>query len=410
MRKKVLLGIVVLSMMMIVGACGQKSKEKEKIASEYLLRNYPDVEFTYLDTSYKIDGDIHQVTYETGSPKIEIRVFIRNEKIYDDYLRTDLENKEKTKVYKIISDYLKEDQLTMYLDSPFENDENLKDRIENGEKFQYTISILHDKDYSRSKIEDIYSQIAKKIYDNTDNIDSIIVKNYDSNYEELYFSINKYNLDGDYTKENILKEIRNQKIIYKIDEEESYFDISELFTNIPIPYSPYEEGNLSVEEKEKLLSEKVLIYIDGEERKIKITDISEKSISLLGDDFMMNISLPQINVYNPILAVETSYGKVNNIEVFEIHEDKSIKTIGTTSGDKEYYGVIPYLNVNDFLDEKDKLENPEDFIIMYFIEDEILKAEPYTWMQPEFENREIKYRIQLLWNGESLEIEKIENK
>ncbi|MCT4633866.1 MAG: hypothetical protein N4A76_14170 [Firmicutes bacterium] len=408
MGKKVLLGIVILSFILIVGACGQKSKDNEKIASEYLSSNYPGVEFTYLDTSYKIDGDIYQVTYETGLPKIDIRVFIRSGNIYDDYLRTDLENKEKAQVYKVLGDYVKEKQITMYLDSPFEDDENLKERIENGEKFQYTLSIKHDEDYSRSRIEDIYSEVAKKIYNSRDNIDSIIVKNYDSKYEELYFSINKFNLDGDYSEENILKEIRNQKIIYKMDEEESDINISEIFINIPVPYSPYEEGNLSGEEKEKLLSKKVFKYRDGE-RDIKITDISEKSISLLGSDFMMNISLPQINVYNPILAVETSFGKVNNIEVFEIHEDKSIKTIGVTSGGKEFYGVIPYLYVNDFLDEKDKLENPEDFIVMYFIEDGVLKAEPYTWMQPEFENIKIKYNIQLIWNGESFEVEKTEN-
>lgn len=195
-----------------------------------------------------------------------------------------------------------------------------------------------------------------------------------------------------------------------LNEEGSNFDVSEVFSNIPIPYSPYEEGNLTREEKKKLLSDKVLTYTNDEERKIKITDISEKSISLLGDDFMMNISLSQINQNSPVLVVETSFGKVNNIEVFEIHEDKSIKTIGLTSGEKDFYGVIPYLYVNDFLDDKDKLENPEDFIVMYFIEDGVLKAEPYTWMQPEFENREIKYHIQLNWNGESFDVEKIENK
>ncbi len=79
--------------------------------------------------------------------------------------------------------------------------------------------------------------------------------------------------------------------------------------------------------------------------------------------------------------------------------------IASTVDGKERLGILPKFNVNDFLSADNALSSTDGIPIIYYFQfNNTIGVEPYTWMQEEFENRTIQYRIYLKWNGEKFEI------
>ena len=73
--------------------------------------------------------------------------------------------------------------------------------------------------------------------------------------------------------------------------------------------------------------------------------------------------------------------------------------------------ILKKYSANDFVSKEDKLPDSYHPVLHYlFIDDQTIEVSLHTWMEKEFENRDIINRIFLKWNGESFDEEIVENK
>ncbi len=83
------------------------------------------------------------------------------------------------------------------------------------------------------------------------------------------------------------------------------------------------------------------------------------------------------------------------------HEDNSLQAAE----------VLNKYTANDFVSKEDKFPDSYSSVMYYvFIDDHTIEVSPHTWMDEEFENREIINKIYLKWNGEEFEEEIVNNK
>ena len=72
--------------------------------------------------------------------------------------------------------------------------------------------------------------------------------------------------------------------------------------------------------------------------------------------------------------------------------------------------LLKKYNANDFVSKEDKLPDSYKPVLHYqFIDDQTIEVSLHTWMEKEFENREIINRIFLNWNGENFEEKIVKN-
>ena len=75
---------------------------------------------------------------------------------------------------------------------------------------------------------------------------------------------------------------------------------------------------------------------------------------------------------------------------------------GEIAGELDRYqlGISEVLS-NEFLDPDDFFTEEDNYpVALYILDDGSFRAEPWTWMNPHWEGREIVYEIVFTWNGE----------
>lgn len=186
--------------------------------------------------------------------------------------------------------------------------------------------------------------------------------------------------------------------------------IKDYFMLLKISYDPMMEGYLSKDEKVELLNNKILKPEKHQEIIIKINELNDKEMEIQGEsydnEYLWSIKLFLNKNGNPLIGKELSYAQQNSIELYSYDlEKEELMLIASTDNGNKGLGILPEFNVNDFLAEEDAVSNTDGIPIIYYFEDDFtIGVEPYVWMNDEFENKEIKYRIHLKWNGEKFEI------
>lgn len=214
-KGKLIVGLVSLACILsIVMVFKSNSNDLRNRAEVYLEKTYDNTEFNYIETIYRIDGDIYEIKFSTNTTDLEYSVFIVKNGIYDNYLRTNIENQKKEIVYETLKQDMEKKTVDIYLDFPFEDDMKLKNYMGKLDELSYTLGLYHDKNYDRTAIVEKYSEIAHRIFTKYSNVNSIIVKNYEREDVELYLFIENQELNSDFSVETIKEYLENKKMIY----------------------------------------------------------------------------------------------------------------------------------------------------------------------------------------------------
>ena len=174
-----------------------------------------------------------------------------------------------------------------------------------------------------------------------------------------------------------------------------YIDIKSLFSLSPISIFDETTEGLNPSEKNDLIKKgESTFWKIIDENKTKLTIQSKPPSSEVTLYFLKNK-----NSLDGVLFAETGNGK--NISIHSWKYLNESNTLQKTNLLKKY-------NANDFLSKEDKLPNSYEPVLHYhFIDDLTIEVSLHTWMEKEFENREIINQIFLKWNGENFE-EKIQ--
>lgn len=146
-------------------------------------------------------------------------------------------------------------------------------------------------------------------------------------------------------------------------------------------------------------SEKEALIEKGKSESWEIIDETKTKLVIngFGTDAVELYFLKNKNNSDGLLAVETRNGKTSEIQLWK-YFDKN-KSIEKSSDLKKY-------SANDFVSQEDELPNSYKPQLQYgFVDDQTIEVSLYTWMDKEFENREVINKIFLKWNGESFEEE-----
>lgn len=129
----------------------------------------------------------------------------------------------------------------------------------------------------------------------------------------------------------------------------------------------------------------------------KITEETNTKLVIKGegDDEVKLYFLPYPDNSDGSLAVQTRNGKTSKIQLWNYF-----------SGDKNLHqrNNLKKYSANAFVSKADQLPNSYQPQLHYeFIDDQTIEVSLYTWMQKEFENREIINKIFLKWDGADFE-------
>ncbi len=158
------------------------------------------------------------------------------------------------------------------------------------------------------------------------------------------------------------------------------------------PLSIFDETvtGLSSSEKKNLLQK-------GKSESWEITKETQTKMVIKGEgnDLVKLYLLKNKKNSDGLLAVETTNGKTSEIQLWKYLD--SNKNLKKSSNLKKY-------SADDFVSKADKLPASYSPQLHYeFIDDQTIEVSLYTWMDKEFENREIINKIFLKWNGENFE-------
>lgn len=151
-------------------------------------------------------------------------------------------------------------------------------------------------------------------------------------------------------------------------------------------------------------SEKEALIEKGKSESWEIIEETKTKLVIKGldTDAVQLYFLKNKNNSDGLLAVETTNGKTSEIQLWK-YFDKN-KSIEKSSDLKKY-------SANDFVSKEDELADSYKPVLHYqFIDDQTIEVTLHTWMEKEFENREVINRVFLKWNGENFEEEIVENK
>ena len=174
-----------------------------------------------------------------------------------------------------------------------------------------------------------------------------------------------------------------------------YINMKSLFSLSPLSIFDGTTDGLNHSEKNDLLKK-------GESASWKIMDKNKIKLAIQSKTPSSEVTLHFLmykNNLDGVLFAEIVNGKNVNLLSWKYFNES--KTLQKTNLLKKY-------SANDFVSKDDKLPDSYKPVLYYiFVDDQTIEVSLHTWMEKEFENREIINQILLKWNGENFE-EKIE--
>ena len=174
-----------------------------------------------------------------------------------------------------------------------------------------------------------------------------------------------------------------------------YINMKSLFSLSPLSIFDGTTDGLNHSEKNDLLEK-------GESASWKIMDENMIKLAIQSKTPSSEVTLHFLmykNNLDGVLFAEIVNGKNVNLLSWKYFNES--KTLQKTNLLKKY-------SANDFVSKDDKLPDSYKPVLNYiFMDDQTIEVSLHTWMEKEFENREIINQILLKWNGENFE-EKIE--
>ncbi len=175
-------------------------------------------------------------------------------------------------------------------------------------------------------------------------------------------------------------------------------DMKSLFSISPIAIFDETTEGLSPTEKYELLNK-------GESGAWKIIEENKTKLTIKHKDPSSKVTFyffKNKNNKDGVLAAEIINEKAANIQSWNYLEEHN--ALQKTNILKKY-------DANDFVSKEDKLPDSYKPVLRYqFIDDQTIEVSLNTWMEKEFENREIINKIFLKWNGENFEEKIVKNK
>lgn len=168
-------------------------------------------------------------------------------------------------------------------------------------------------------------------------------------------------------------------------------DMKSLFELSPLSIFDLTTEGISASEKEELLKKgESVSWKIIEENKTKLKIECKYPSSKITFYFLKNS-----DNLDGVLAAEVINEQVANIQLWKyFNEDKSLQ-------ERE---LLKKYSANDFVSKEDKLPDTYKPVLHYqFIDEQTIEVSLNTWMDEDFENREIINRILLKWDGEKFE-------
>lgn len=187
------------------------------------------------------------------------------------------------------------------------------------------------------------------------------------------------------------------KTTEKEPKSDDPIDMKTLFSLSPLSIFDETTEGLDLSEKDDLLEK-------GESTSWKIVDESKTKLAIRSKHPSSEVTLRFFkNKHNSdgVLLAEVVNEKNTNLLSWKYsNEGKSLQVAD----------VLKKYSANDFVSKEDKLPDSYKAVINYlFVDDQTIEVSPHTWMEEEFENREITNKIFLKWNGENFEEKVVKN-
>ena len=183
----------------------------------------------------------------------------------------------------------------------------------------------------------------------------------------------------------------------KEPEKKESINIKSLFSLSPLTIFDGTTEGLSLSEKNDLIkSGESASWKIADENKTKLTIQSKQPSSEVTLRFLKN----KDNSDGLLFAQITNEQNTNLLSWNYSSKDKKLQKSD----------VLKKYSANDFVSKEDKLPESYQPKLHYgFINDETIEVSLNTWMEKEFENREIINKIFLKWNGEKFEEQLVKN-
>ncbi len=95
-----------------------------------------------------------------------------------------------------------------------------------------------------------------------------------------------------------------------------------------------------------------------------------------------------------LVSIDGNHGQTQEFEFFLMDERYQVVEVLT----KEQLG-IDEVRWNEFVGGKDRFSAHENEVAQLYINDRLIEARPWTWMDHRWENTKIRRRIFFTWNG-----------
>lgn len=227
---------------------------------------------------------------------------------------------------------------------------------------------------------------------------SKLVRWLDPNQEKIAQSKFKQKESAIFQKIKELKQkLENSKMgdLNAPKKNDNHIDIESLFSLSPLSVFDQTTNGLNLSEKNDLLKK-------GESHSWKIMNRSKTKLAIQSKPPSSEVTLYFLknkNNLDGLFFAETGNGKSSSMHSWKYFNES--KTLQKTN-------LLKKFNANDFVSKDDQLPDSYEAGLNYhFIDDLTIEVSLHTWMEKEFENREIINQIFLKWNGEDFE-EKIE--
>ncbi|MCL5128524.1 hypothetical protein [Algibacter sp. L4_22] len=174
-----------------------------------------------------------------------------------------------------------------------------------------------------------------------------------------------------------------------------YKDMKALFNLSPLSIFNETTEGITLSEKKELLKK-------GESTSWKITNKNKTKLTIQNKNLSSQVTLYFLknkDNLDGVLFTEIENGRNNNIHSWKyINKSETLQKIN----------ILKKYSANDFVRKEEKLPDSYQPLLYYlFIDDQTIEVSLHTFMEKEFETREIINKIFLKWNGENF-VEKIE--
>lgn len=180
-------------------------------------------------------------------------------------------------------------------------------------------------------------------------------------------------------------------------ESADHIDMKSLFGLSPLSIFDETTEGLSPTEKTDLLQK-------GESATWKITDESRTKLAIQCKHPSSEVTLFFFKNNDNLNGV--LFARIMNEQNSKVHSWRYVHD----SQMLQKANVLKKYSANEFVSEEDRLPNSYTPALNYqFLDDQTIEVSLQTWMDKEFENREIINRILLHWNGEDFEEKTVKN-